>query len=115
MRTKTSTHALTHQEEIEAKKVSVNQIFSDFWFRIPDYQRAYVWGHEQISELMEDLLDAMRENPNKEYFLGSMVLQKFQETNNGLTYACYDVLDGQQRLTYLIFTNGRIEGYKSRC
>jgi len=88
-------------QTLEAKKVNINMLFTDFWFRVPAYQRSYVWGEEQVTDLLDDLLDALKENPNKEYFLGSLVLQKFQATENGLTFPCYDILDGQQRLTTL--------------
>jgi len=64
---------------LEAKKVNINMLFTDYWFRVPTYQRSYVWGEEQVTDLVDDLVDALKENPNKEYFLGSLVLQKFQE------------------------------------
>lgn len=91
----------TTQNKIDAKKESINRLFTAFWFRVPDYQRSYVWEKEQIEELMEDLTDALSENREKEYFLGSIVLQKYQETDQGMTYHCYDLLDGQQRVTTL--------------
>ena len=91
----------TNQNKIEAKKESINRLFTAFWFRVPDYQRSYVWGKEQVEELIEDLTDALAENPEKEYFLGSIVLQRYQETDQGMTYNCYDLLDGQQRITTL--------------
>ena len=96
----------TNQNQIEAKKESINRLFTAFWFRVPDYQRSYVWGKEQMEELIEDLTDALAENPDKEYFLGSIVLQKYQETDQDLAYNCYDLLDGQQRITTcLLYTS----------
>ena len=96
-----TTPTLITNQTLEAKKVNINILFTDFWFRVPAYQRSYVWGEEQVTELIDDLMDALKENPNKEYFLGSLVLQKFGANSNGLTFACYDILDGQQRLTTL--------------
>lgn len=88
-------------QEIETKKVNIIKLFTDFWFRVPEYQRSYVWGQEEIDELLDDLSHAQLANREKEYFLGSVVLQKYQRTSGDLTYTCYDVLDGQQRLTTL--------------
>ena len=88
-------------QTLEAKKVNINILFSDFWFRVPAYQRSYVWGEEQVTELIDDLMDALKENPHKEYFLGSLVLQRFEAVANGVPFACYDILDGQHRLTTL--------------
>jgi uncharacterized protein with ParB-like and HNH nuclease domain len=36
--------------QIDSAKVVIREVFSKFWFRIPDYQRAYVWGKDEISE-----------------------------------------------------------------
>ena len=87
--------------KIEASKISIDQLFQTFWFRIPEYQHSYVWGDEQIDELFDDLRYAMNANPEKEYFLGSVVLQKHWKEENGIQYECSDVMDGQQRLTTL--------------
>ena len=42
--------------QIESAKIVVGDVFSRFWFRIPDYQRAYVWGKDEISELIDDVI-----------------------------------------------------------
>ncbi len=88
-------------QEIETKKVNIKTLFTDFWFRVPEYQRSYVWGREEIDELLDDLRHAMAADKDKEYFLGSIVLQKYPRVSGQLTYSCYDVLGGQQRLTTL--------------
>jgi uncharacterized protein with ParB-like and HNH nuclease domain len=61
--------------QIESDKVVIQEVFSRFWFRIPDYQRAYVWGKDEISELIDDVNHASEHNPDGQYFLGSMVLR----------------------------------------
>lgn len=91
-------------QEIETKKVNILELFDEkFWFRIPAYQRSYVWGKDQLDDLLDDLRFAFSEHPKKEYFLGSVVLQRQQVLHEGLSepFVCYDVLDGQQRLTSL--------------
>lgn len=91
-------------QEIETKKVNINKLFTDFWFRVPEYQRSYKWGPEEIDHLLDDIQHAHRTAKDKEYFLGSVVLQKYRRSSGKMTYTCYDVLDGQQRLTTLLIT-----------
>ena len=80
---------------IEVEEKTVAQLFSkEFWFNIPNYQRPYVWGEDNINELLDDITYAFENNSEDKYFLGSLVLQK--KGNNE-----YDILDGQQRLTTL--------------
>lgn len=89
-------------QQIEASKITIGKLFEDYWFRVPEYQRSYVWGKEQLDELLDDLNYARSNNPGKEYFLGSIVLQKHQVSTQTATYECCDVLDGQQRLTTIL-------------
>ena len=88
-------------QDIETKKVNINKLFADYWFRVPEYQRSYVWGPDEIDDLLDDLVFAQQQHKEKEYFLGSIVLQKYRRTTGTLTYDCFDLLDGQQRLTTL--------------
>jgi uncharacterized protein with ParB-like and HNH nuclease domain len=93
---------ISASQEIETKKVNINKLFSDFWFSIPEYQRSYKWGSEEIDELLDDIRHAQQTTKDKEYFLGSVVLQRHIRSSGSLKYTCYDVLDGQQRLTTLL-------------
>lgn len=88
--------------QIESAKIVIGEVFSRFWFRIPDYQRAYVWGKDEISELIDDVNYASEHNPEGQYFLGSMVLRKATRTADGVSFEEYELLDGQQRLTTLM-------------
>lgn len=88
--------------QIESAKVLIGEVFSRFWFRIPDYQRAYVWGKDEISELIDDVNYASEHNQDGQYFLGSMVLRKATRTTDGVSFEEYELLDGQQRLTTLM-------------
>lgn len=88
--------------QIESAKIVVGEVFSRFWFRIPDYQRAYVWGKDEISELLDDVNYASEHNPEGQYFLGSMVLRKATGTIDEVSFEEYELLDGQQRLTTLM-------------
>lgn len=68
---------------------------SDAVYAVPNYQRQYSWGEEQLEELWSDLLDAFNDNPEKEYFLGSIVTVDNHRHQ-------HDLVDGQQRITTLM-------------
>ncbi len=97
------THLNTSQRgQIDSAKVVIRELFSRFWFRIPNYQRAYVWGKDEISELIDDVNYASEHNPDGQYFLGSMVLRKTTRSEDGVSFEEHELLDGQQRLTTLM-------------
>jgi len=87
--------------QIESAKIVIQEVFSRFWFSIPAYQRSYVWGKDEISELIDDVNYASEHNPEGQYFLGSMVLRKGTKTVDGVSFEEFELLDGQQRLTTL--------------
>lgn len=87
-------------QKIESDKLLVRDVFSK-WFRIPEYQRPYVWDKDQVSELLDDVMTARVSNPDSQYFLGSMVLRKKEKEDGATKYEEFDLLDGQQRLTTL--------------
>ncbi len=87
-------------QKIESDKLFVKDVFQK-WYRIPEYQRPYVWGSDQVTELLDDVYQARQSNPDAQYFLGSMVLKKTDRQDGSTKYEEYDLLDGQQRLTTL--------------
>jgi uncharacterized protein with ParB-like and HNH nuclease domain len=88
--------------EIKSEKILVKDVFK-MWFRIPEYQRPYVWGFEQINDLLDDLTFAQQTKPDSEYFLGSIVFQtKPAAPDLNRSFPENDVLDGQQRMTTLL-------------
>lgn len=90
-------------KEIKSEKLEIRKIFEN-WYRIPNYQRPYVWEKDQITDLLDDISYAAYKNGEAEYFLGSIVLQKKIDND----YTEYDVLDGQQRLTTLFLLTATI-------
>ena len=79
---------------IEGKTEIVGKIFSsDYFFKIPYYQRPFAWDEDNFNRLIDDLISAIGE---QQYFLGTLVLHKKDDKGN------YDVVDGQQRLTSLL-------------
>ena len=90
-------------KEIKSEKILVKDIFSNIWFRIPEYQRPYIWGEDEIDDLLDDLRYAHIEKPKQEYFFGSFVCQsKKAGSTDGQEFDENDLLDGQQRMTTLL-------------
>lgn len=88
-------------KQITSNKITIKDCFGDMWYKIPDYQRPYVWGEDQITLLLDDVSYATSKTPDTEYFLGSLVLHSKIVNKNGSSYIENFVLDGQQRLITL--------------
>ena len=41
--------------QIYSEKVVILNLFANFWFSVPVYQRPYVWGKDEITELIDDV------------------------------------------------------------
>lgn len=69
-----------------------------YFFRIPKYQRSYIWSDrgksEQLIQFWDDFLDTEKSHGNLP-FLGNLILSKTDEKS------IYEVVDGQQRLITL--------------
>ena len=68
-------------------------------YHIPAYQRGYRWTPTQVTQLLDDIREfTKRENPQPEefYCLQPLVLRWCKD-------GTYEVVDGQQRLTTLLF------------
>lgn len=77
---------------LNSDTVRIGKLFAEGWFfSIPNYQRPFSWDKDQLSDLVDDLMAAKRDN---DYFLGTLVLHETSPDT-------YDVVDGQQRLTAL--------------
>ena len=88
--------------------MTLQEIFTNRLFRIPDYQRGYAWRSDvEIVDFWNDLMNI----PNqKSHFTGSLTLQEITSTDSlGFDrwvcdegYEALFVIDGQQRLTSFI-------------
>ena len=83
---------------------SLQDLFLQRVFTIPDYQRGYAWETGHVQDFLEDL-DYM--NPSRHHYTGTVVLHAradvesiMDETGTQLTPV--DVVDGQQRLTTIV-------------
>jgi uncharacterized protein with ParB-like and HNH nuclease domain len=79
---------------------TLNEVFEQFQavgFNIPIYQRLYAWTEKEIVTLLNDFYNYFKTNEDhdKEYFIGNLTLN-YNEFSK-----CYDIIDGQQRITTL--------------
>lgn len=95
-------------------KLYVKDLFSKSrFYRIPEYQRAYVWGTDQINDFLNDITSAMDADPGKEYFIGCMIWNKVAEESNGYRFENLDILDGQQRFITLFLLHAVLRDLSS--
>ncbi len=92
---------------LDTGKKYIKDIFDkDAFYNIPEYQRPYVWGKDEISILLDDLAGAMESDSTKEYFLGCMIWNTKSKTEGRISYSYQDILDGQQRFITLYLLHG---------
>lgn len=83
---------------------STRQIFTEYlkmegckFFNIPEYQRGYKWTVDNVVQLLEDLKGFKQNSSDEFYCLQNITITKAKV--NG--HLCFNVIDGQQRLTTL--------------
>ena len=86
-------------------KICINDLFQQTKYVIPLYQRPFAWGEKEIGQLIEDL-DTVPNSSNY-YYLGTLIVYKKQDN-------CYEVIDGQQRLTALFLLLGYLSYHEER-
>src|SRR5882672_5708709 len=97
---------------MNADTVAIHKLFQDRrQFRVPFYQRAYVWDREhQWERLWADILekaeDRLGDVDPTPHFLGAVVLEP-QSRTGLLGVETLHIIDGQQRLTTLQYKIGR--------
>lgn len=84
-------------KNIQSKTESLAEILGQGRLQVPKFQRDYSWKLEQWEELWSDVIDST-EKPGspEEHYMGYIVLRESDETGD-----CFDIIDGQQRLTTL--------------
>jgi hypothetical protein len=89
---------------------SLDALFKQKLFRIPDYQRGYAWQEEQLKAFWEDLVSLPDE---RSHYTGVLTLKAraantIKSDSNEFwlvddhSYHVFDIVDGQQRLTTFI-------------
>ena len=94
--------------EINDILIDLNNLAKRNYF-IPSYQRGYRWGKQQVTELLDDILDFSINNGTQDYYcLQPVVVRQLTQEDIDLyklsdvdTSVWYEVIDGQQRITTL--------------
>lgn len=94
-------------------QTKVSDVFSsNNLFSIPNYQRDYAWGKQNVDDLWEDLEEAKAISEDKNnsnemgHFLGTIVLAKRDD-------GVYDIIDGQQRATTIYLLRYALNALKN--
>ena len=98
---------------------SLDSLFKQKIFRIPDYQRGYAWQHDQLKDFWEDLINL---SENRSHYTGVLTLKQIPTIATSdkeywlvedHSYQLYHVVDGQQRLTtFIIFLQALVDFVK---
>src|SRR6266542_6532046 len=100
---------------------SLDSLFKEKIFRIPDYQRGYAWQREQLKDFWEDLINL---SDNRSHYTGVLTLNQIPSSEIANTdkeywlvedhsYQVYHIVDGQQRLaTFIIFLQAFVDVIK---
>jgi uncharacterized protein with ParB-like and HNH nuclease domain len=89
---------------------TVSKIFTESLYRIPDYQRGYSWGLDQLKDFW---LDLEQLQDDSKHYIGVLTLEEVPEEKWGKWeddswiiksrhFKPYYVVDGQQRLTTIV-------------
>lgn len=100
---------------------SINDLFKNRIFRIPNYQRGYAWQNPQLSDFWKDVIILPQD---KSHYTGVLSLKKIENIDEkykderwlieqGVTP--FHIVDGQQRLTTcVIFIQAFIEFFEEK-
>ena len=88
-----------YENKTTASKCSVSDLLN-MSIKIPNYQRPYKWIDKNIDNLLNDILQAIKDKKrfqgNYKYRIGSVILHKPNSTVEN-----FEIVDGQQRLISL--------------
>ena len=105
------------------KLKNLKRIFNGVAFRIPDYQRGYSWGEDELNDLWDDLGSLL---PGQDHYTGMLSLKVVNPSDIEKNIKdlwtdeqwisrrgdnIYEIIDGQQRLTTLIILINEIVNY----
>ncbi|MBM4555129.1 DUF262 domain-containing protein [Rhodococcus hoagii] len=80
---------------IQTHSLTIAQALQSGFYRIPDYQREYVWGPTQAVQLLDDISESI-DAGGSQYFVGTVLVAA---DGPGRQSDELDVIDGQQRTT----------------
>ncbi len=84
---------------VQAQAHNFTELLTErFVYRVPIFQRPYVWGKEQVKQLFEDISEIDISDSEDCHFIGAMFVTKKSDAAPTVAGA-YWVIDGQQRMT----------------
>lgn len=101
---------------------SLDSLFKEKIFRIPDYQRGYAWQREQLKDFWEDLINL---SGDRAHYTGVLTLKQIPVRDiprsskefwlvEDHSYYVHHIVDGQQRLsTFIIFLQAFVDFFKT--
>ena len=89
----------TTSEAGEMPLKNVSELLGKHYY-IPNYQRGYRWGKDEVTKLLDDIWDFASHRKSEFYCLQPLIILP-QEPSDAEKTELYEVLDGQQRLTTL--------------
>lgn len=95
---------------MKTELLTVSKIFTESLYRIPDYQRGYAWGQDQLADFW---LDLEQLDGEAKHYTGVLTLEEVPERTwqewdkdswiiKSRRFKPYFVVDGQQRLTTVV-------------
>ncbi|SMC65576.1 Uncharacterized conserved protein, contains ParB-like and HNH nuclease domains [Oscillospiraceae bacterium] len=76
---------------------TVDQLYNKKFY-VPAYQRGYRWDKTQVEELLEDLFYFAGRKTESKYCLQPIIVKERKDSDSD---SCWELVDGQQRLTAL--------------
>ncbi len=101
---------------------SLDSLFKEKLFRIPDYQRGYAWGRSQLDAFWDDLINLPS---SRFHYTGVLTLKEIPSNEvrqddkefwliDDHSYKLYHIVDGQQRLTtFTLFLQAFVQVLRS--
>lgn len=65
---------------------SLDSLFKEKLFRIPDYQRGYAWRHEQLKDFWEDLVNLAE---GRSHYTGVLTLKEIPSNDGRVPSECW--------------------------
>ena len=84
---------------MDAKIIQFDKILlENSIYGVPLIQRRYIWGKEEVNQLMDDIIVQAKNNLSKQYFLSTIIIREHDLIDlDG--YKHVDLYEGQQRIT----------------
>ncbi len=108
-------------EAVASSSYEVAAIRHDVGFRIPEYQREYIWDQKNIERVFHDCLDGFSrlvnsDSPDAFTFLGAPIFLEEKTAERDFRGVSVAIVDGQQRLvTLTLFACALYEAIKDDC